>query len=134
MAAPPERAERRVLVCDDASLERAIFARYARREGWCVCAEAEDAGAALAALEDSRPDLIVLDGRLPPAGGLSLLPALLARCPGVPVLFVAALEEVATSREALRLGAAGVLRRPLLPSAVAEQLRRVARTSPPERE
>jgi DNA-binding NarL/FixJ family response regulator len=125
MAVP---ARRSVLVLDDAPLARAVFARYAEREGWTVAAEASDAGSALDALRSALPDLVVLDGRLPPAGGLAVLPALLAERPGTPVLLIAALEEAALAREALRLGASGILLRPLLGSQVAEQLRRVART------
>jgi len=134
-AEPSEpRPPRRVLLLDDAPLERRIVARSVQREGWVVVGEAGDAESALAALRTSQPDLIVLDGRLPPAGGLALLPALLAERPAVPVLIVVAFEEVALLREALRLGAAGGLQRPLLPSQIAEQLRLVARTPPPERE
>ena len=137
MAAPAEpgaASELRVLVLDDAPLERAIFARYAVREGWTIAGEAEHADEALAALARAHPDLVVLDGRLPPAGGLALLPKLLAERPGLPVLIVAAFEEAALLRDALRLGAVGGLQRPLLPSQVAEQLARVARTLPARRE
>jgi DNA-binding NarL/FixJ family response regulator len=128
------RPPRRVLVLDDAPLERAIFARYAAREGWLVTGEAVDAESALVALRASRPDLVVLDGRLPPTGALALLPSLLAESPGLPVLVVVAFEEAALLRQALRLGAAGGLQRPLLPTQVAEQLRRLARTLPAGRE
>jgi two-component system chemotaxis response regulator CheB len=121
-------------VADDAPLERAIFARYAAREGWVVCAEAVDGDAALAALGTAQPDLVILDGRLPPAGALALLPRLLAARPGIAVLVVAAFEEAALLREALKLGAAGGLQRPLLPAQVGEQLRRLARTLPARRE
>jgi DNA-binding NarL/FixJ family response regulator len=134
-AEPSERRpERRILVLDDAPLERAIFARYAAREGWLVAGEAAETESALAALRASRPDVVVLDGRLPPAGGLALLPSLLAERPGLPVLIVVAFEEAALLRQALRLGAAGGLQRPLLPTQVAEQLRRLARTLPAGRE
>lgn len=129
-----EALERRVLLCDDATLQRTLFARFAKPEGWTVAGEAADAEGALSALRSLRVDLVVVDGRLPPSGALAVLPGLLAERPDVPILIVVAFEESSLLREALALGAAGALLRPLLPSQVAEQLRRVARTLPVRRE
>jgi len=129
-----ESETRRVLVLDDGPVERAAFARFARSAGWVVAGEAADAAGALEALAESNAELVVLDGRLPPDGALALLPRLLEARPGLPVLIVVALDEAPLLREAVKLGAAGGLQRPLLPAQVVEQLGRVARTPPARRE
>ena len=124
----------RVLVVNDAPLERAIFRRYALRAGCTIAGEAPDADAALTALDETAADLVVLDGRIPPSGCLEALVRLRELRPGLPVLVIVALEEVELLRAALREGAAGALARPLLPSQIFEQLRLVARRAAGENE
>ena len=124
----------RILVLDDASLEREILARFAARAGHAVVAEATDLAEAFARLEEALPDVAVVDGRLPPEGGPAAIAALRARLPHTPLLVIAALEETALVRAAFTAGANGILQRPLLPSQVGDVLARVARTQPPESE
>jgi DNA-binding NarL/FixJ family response regulator len=127
-------ADRRIVLLDDAPVECALFERFARRNGWVVATTESDAASGLAAVTACRPSVIVVDGRLPPAGALQVLPALFAAAPAALVLVIVAFEEAALAREALRLGAAGYMQRPLLPGAVADQLALVARTLAARRE
>jgi DNA-binding NtrC family response regulator len=126
--------DRRIVLLDDAPVECALFARFARRGGWIVERTAPDAVSGREAVAACRPSLIVVDGRLPPEGALPALPGLLAVVPGTLAFVIVAFEEEALAREALRRGAAGYFRRPLLPGAVAGQLALVARTLAARRE
>ncbi len=120
----------RVLIADDAAVERAILRRLVLAAGHEVAGEARDATQLLELALRLLPDLVVLDGRLPPSGGLSALAALraLASSPP-PVVVIAALGERAFLQTALRSGAQGGVMRPLAAAEFTETLARLARTS-----
>lgn len=91
-----------------------------------VVARARDAAAALDAVDRHRPDVVVLDLKMPGGGGLAVLQALAGRAlaPRV-VLLTAALDEDELI-EAVRLGARGVVLKEMAPQLVVEAVRRVA--------
>jgi DNA-binding response OmpR family regulator len=64
-----------LLVIDDDPTVRELLDAYARTAGWRVTA-ARDARAALAALHDASPDVVVLDLMLPDANGWQVLHAI----------------------------------------------------------
>ena len=64
-------------------------------------------------LNQSSFDLMVSDIRLPGLDGLELLKRVIAECPGVPVILVTANATLETAIQALRLGAADYLIKPI---------------------
>jgi len=119
----------RILLADDAAVARAIFERIARAEGHEVVGAALDRDALLEQSVRLLPDVVVLDSRFPPVGGLSALTAL-RELPAPPLVIVsAALGEAEFLQAALRSGASGGLFRPLRAAQVIETLRRLARTA-----
>jgi two-component system, sensor histidine kinase len=67
-----------VLVADGDNVSRTLIARMLERKGWSV-RRVGDGGAALGMLEHERPDVIVLDLRLPGVDGLETVRRLRAR-------------------------------------------------------
>jgi DNA-binding NarL/FixJ family response regulator len=65
----------RVIVADDSAVIRAGVARILEDGGLSVVAEAATADEALESVEEHRPDLAVLDIRMPPSGNAGLLAA-----------------------------------------------------------
>jgi two-component system, chemotaxis family, chemotaxis protein CheY len=119
----------RILIADDAPVERAILRRLVVREGHEVAGEACDSDELLELASGHLPDLVVLDGRFPPVGGLHAL-ALLRALPSPPaVIVIAALGERAFLETAVRSGAQGGVLRPLSAADFAETLRHLARTT-----
>jgi DNA-binding NtrC family response regulator len=95
---------RTVLIVDDDpaaryGLRRALEHKYR-------IAEAESAAAARQAMDQERPDVVLLDLVMPGEDGLSLLRSLRAAGREQPVLVVSALDTAKHAIEALRLGAA----------------------------
>jgi DNA-binding NarL/FixJ family response regulator len=91
-----------------------------------VVARCRDAAAALAAVDRHRPDVLVLDLKMPGGGGLAVLRALAGReAPPRVVLLTAALDEDELI-DAVRLGARGVVLKEMAPQLVVEAVRRVA--------
>jgi len=101
---PLDLSGRRVLVVDDIATNRLVAAAYLRRLAATV-AEAESGDAALAAIRESCPDLVLLDMNMPGLSGLETL-AQIRTLPGrhLPVL---AMTADASSHDRARYLAAG---------------------------
>ncbi|MER6280934.1 MULTISPECIES: response regulator transcription factor [unclassified Streptomyces] len=97
----------RLLVADDNPVVRAgLTALLSGREDTTVVAEATDGREAYEAALRCRPDVILLDVRMPGVDGISALPHLVRLAP---VMMLTYSHEAETVREALRLGAGGYL-------------------------
>src|SRR5712691_100752 len=78
---------------------------------------------ALEALERSRFDVVFLDLWLKSESGLTVLPEILRRQPGIGVIVITAFASYETAVEAMKAGAADYLPKPFTP----DQIRNVAR-------
>ncbi|MFI0167779.1 response regulator [Streptomyces sp. NPDC017095] len=106
---PPAPADPplRLLVADDNPVVRAgLTALLTACPGTTVVAEAGDGREAYEAALRHRPDVILLDVRMPGVDGISALPHLVRLAP---VMMLTYSHETETVREALRLGAGGYL-------------------------
>ncbi|MGW3110104.1 response regulator [Streptomyces sp. NPDC001091] len=103
----PPTAPLRLVVADDNPVVRAgLTALLSGREDTTVVAEAADGREAYEAALRHRPDVILLDVRMPGVDGISALPHLVRLAP---VMMLTYSHEAETVREALRLGAGGYL-------------------------
>ncbi|PWI43865.1 response regulator transcription factor [Streptomyces sp. ICBB 8177] len=97
----------RVVVADAAAVVRAgLAALLGQAEGVEVVAEAADGAAAREAVTSHRPDLVLLDPRLPGAEGPAALPELAVLAPVLALSFSAGRAAV---EEAIQRGAGGYL-------------------------
>ena len=103
------RAERaiRVLVADDHPLTR-LGIRHALGDGFEVCAEADDAEAAVEAALREQPDICLLDVGMP-GNGISAAARIAALLPRAAVVMISAARDDDTLLAALRAGAVGYL-------------------------
>jgi DNA-binding NarL/FixJ family response regulator len=101
----------RVLVADDQALVRGGFRMILDAQPDIeVCAEAGDGREALSAAEESKPDVVLMDIRMPEVDGIEATRSLLARpgrAPRVLMLTTFDLDEYVY--EALRAGASGFM-------------------------
>ncbi|MDT0434420.1 MULTISPECIES: response regulator transcription factor [Streptomyces] len=104
---PPPAAPLRVVVADDNPVVRAgLTALLSGRPDIEVVAEAVDGREAYEAARRLRPDVVLLDVRMPGVDGISALPYLVRIAPVVMLTYSSESEIV---REALRRGAGGYL-------------------------
>ncbi|MCX4698194.1 response regulator transcription factor [Streptomyces sp. NBC_01373] len=97
----------RVLVADDNPVIRAgLTSLLSAHEDITVVAQATDGREAYEAARDHRPDVVLLDVRMPGMDGIAALPYLVKIAP---VLMLTCSAEPETVREALRRGAGGYL-------------------------
>ncbi|MGW3316181.1 response regulator [Streptomyces fungicidicus] len=103
----PPPAPLRVVVADDNPVVRAgLTALLTGREDITVVAEAADGREAYEATRTHRPDVVLLDVRMPGVDGISALPHLVGIAPVVMLTYSGESEIV---QEALRRGAGGYL-------------------------
>jgi DNA-binding NarL/FixJ family response regulator len=104
-------AATRVVLADDASLFRAALAELLESNGCVIVAQAGDADELVEAVEEHRPDIAVVDIRMPPAHHLEGLRAavlLRQRHPGLGVLLLSQHLEVTHLDELVGQVARGV--------------------------
>lgn len=105
---------RRVLVVDDDRVLRGLV-RATLPEEWFEIAEAENGRDALASAVERRPDLVVLDWRMPEGSGAEVLARLKADDPTIPVVVLTAEKQPSEREAARRLGADEFLTKPFSP-------------------
>ncbi len=102
----------RVLVVDDERLIRWSLEQTLEKAGYDV--ETADSGqAAIAAVAEEVPDLLLLDLKLPDVDGIQVLRRVKETCPDAQVLIMTAYADVSTAVEAMRLGAYDYLAKPI---------------------
>jgi DNA-binding response OmpR family regulator len=114
-----------ILVVDDEKTIREVVRRYLEREGFSV-REAEDGYAALDAVEEQAPDLIVLDLMLPGIDGLTITRHLQSKH-RIPILMLTAKGEVSDRVRGLDLGADDYMIKPFSPQELVSRVRAVLR-------
>jgi DNA-binding response OmpR family regulator len=121
------QASKRILVVDDESTIREVVRRYLEREGFSV-QEAADGYAALDAVQDAPPDLIVLDLMLPGIDGLTITQNLRQRHT-IPIIMLTAKGEVSDRIRGLEVGADDYLAKPFSPQELVARVHAVLRRS-----
>ncbi|MGI5128586.1 response regulator [Pseudonocardia sp. CA-107938] len=117
----------RVLVVDDDFMVARVHSGYVSRIDGCeVVGVAHTGAAALAAVRELRPDLVLLDVYLPDMSGLDVLRALRSGAPDDPsVLMITAADDAPTVAGALHGGAAHYLVKPFDSQALAGHIARI---------
>ncbi|MCO4770312.1 MAG: sigma-54-dependent Fis family transcriptional regulator [Deltaproteobacteria bacterium] len=101
-----------MLVVDDEPNIRTTFSRALDLEGFAV-RTAEDAGTALEAVDEFKPDLVLLDLRLPDQDGLWVLEQLATLDEAPPVIMMSGHGTLESAIKATRLGALDFLEKPV---------------------
>jgi two-component system response regulator MprA len=119
-----------VLVADDDGPIRRMLERTLAGEGFSVTTVG-DGGAALAAVERSVPDVIVLDVAMPGLDGLAVCRRLRAKGIAVPVLLLTARDAVAERVSGLEAGADDYLVKPFASEELVARLQALLRRNRP---
>ncbi|MGH9093409.1 MAG: response regulator [Acidimicrobiales bacterium] len=99
-----------VVIVDDHALLREGTRQILERAGdLAVAGEAGDGDEALAVVAATRPDVVLLDVRLPPTNGVEVARRVAGASPGSRVLMLSALDDADYVQAALAAGAAGYL-------------------------
>ncbi len=121
----------RVLIADDEAVLRSALADLVASDyDFEVVGTAKDADEAISLAEETRPDVALVDVRMPAGGGLRVAEELRQRLPGTRVLAHTAVDDRATVVRMLQGGAVGYLVKGTQPSEILGAIRRAARGFP----
>lgn len=126
----------RILVADDEPIEREALRVLVQRHvpGVEVVGEAGSGRQAVELAEALRPDVILMDIEMPGLSGLEALREIRERNPGIRCLIVSAYDYFHFAQEALRLGAADYLLKPVKRDQMVEVLTRLREAIGQERQ
>lgn len=118
----------KLLVVDDEHLERQAiqFLVHTRCPEIKVVGEADNGETAVQAAVQQRPDMVVMDIRMPGMNGLEAMAVICRRLPDVKVIILTAFDEFDYAREAVKLGAVEYLLKPVRPDELVRVLNKVA--------
>lgn len=122
-----EAADLRVLVVDDQELVRAGFRLILQRAGMDVVGEAGDGVEAVVAAKALRPDVALMDIRMPRLDGIEATRQIAVAAPGVKVLALTTFDLDEYVYAAVRAGASGFLLKDVSPDDLVHAVHVVAR-------
>ncbi len=104
----------RILIADDHEGARTAIAEIIDSSGedWRVCAQAADGLTAVSLALEGRPDLVILDVRMPHLDGVQAAHQIRARIPKIPVIFYTLLATPRLEAAALAAGFEAVVAKP----------------------
>jgi DNA-binding NarL/FixJ family response regulator len=115
-----------VVLADDHTLMRVAFRAIFEAHGIAVVGEAADGDEVVAVALHQRPDVVLMDVRMPRRDGLAATGELLARSPGTRVVVLTTFDDDEYLDAALRAGACGFLLKNTSPEELVLAVRRVA--------
>ena len=110
-ATAPQDRRRRVLIAEDEAIIRLDLKEMLEEEGFEVVGEASDGDAALRIAEEQRPDLIIMDIKMPGMDGLTAAEKVNEQNLGA-VLILSAFSQKDLVKRAAEAGAMGYLVKP----------------------
>ncbi len=109
-----------ILIIDDNDIFRQSLVMYCKDLGW-IPAEASDGQAGLERFHETRPDVVLVDLRLPLLDGLEVLKRIKAESPDTPVIAISGAGSLDDSVVALRYGAMDFILKPIGDYAILEK-------------
>jgi two-component system, NarL family, response regulator len=117
-----------VLIADDHPVVRAgLAAVIAQEPDLEIVGEADNGERAVALFREHRPDVVLMDLRMPQVGGVEAIERIMTEFPGARILALTTYDGDADIRRALRAGARGYLLKDMLLSDVITAIRTVLR-------
>lgn len=127
----PRTTHVRVLIVDDDPLVRsALRMVLGAADGILLVGEVADGSAVMAAIDETRPDVILMDIRMPRVDGLTATEQVRRRKPAPEIVILTTFDADEHVLRALRAGAGGFLLKDTVPAEIVDAVRRVAAGDP----
>lgn len=116
----------KVLLADDHSIVRAGLRRIVEESGDMeVIAEAADGMEAIGLIQETSPDVAVIDISMPGLDGLEVVSRLRSHCPDLPILILTMHEEAQYVVRAIQAGAMGYMTKQSAPEQLLKAIRKI---------
>ncbi|QOY54166.1 response regulator [Candidatus Sulfurimonas marisnigri] len=114
-----------VMIVDDSSIIRKIFAKNLTDMGFTVSGVAKDGREAISMYEKLKPDLVTMDITMPILNGIESLKAIKAKFKDVKVIMITSHGEEKLVMEALLNGAKGYVLKPITPEKIQQAIYKI---------
>ena len=118
-----------VLVVDDLAFIKIVLRDIIEKSGFRVVGEASNGEQAIAAYQDKRPDVVLMDITMPGMDGLTALSKIREIDPAAKVIICSALGQQRLITQAIQLGAKDFIVKPFQPQRVVSALKKALNIS-----
>jgi DNA-binding NarL/FixJ family response regulator len=118
----------RILIADDDEIIREALTEFLSAKGFDVVGEAADGAEAIDAAIALRPDVVLVDIRMPRVNGIEAIQRIAAEVPTARMLALSAYDDPALSSSAIAAGALDYVTKGTPPNELCERIRIVAAT------
>jgi len=115
----------KILLIEDSAFERKAIINMLKKAGYSDFVEAEDGEKGLQAYKSEKPDLVLLDLRLPGMDGLETFKELKKADAGVKVIVVTIVTRQESVDEATKLGAKAYIMKPVTEQKLVPEVKKV---------
>lgn len=118
----------KVMIVDDALFMRKMLSDILKKEGFEICAEAENGKDALDKYQQLKPDVVTMDIVMPKVNdidGIGAVKEIIKNDPGAKIIMVSAMGQHSLVVEAIQAGAKDFITKPFQPSRVLEAINRL---------
>jgi two-component system response regulator (stage 0 sporulation protein F) len=95
---------------DDPSILHSLY-KFFSREGYRILL-AQNANEAISIIKERRPDLLILDVKMPGKSAIELIEEIMSEGFNIPIIIMTAYSNIFTSSEAKAIGAKGYFQKP----------------------
>lgn len=118
----------KVMIVDDALFMRKMLSDILKKEGFEVCAEAENGKDAIDKYQQLKPDVVTMDIVMPKVNeidGIGAVKEIVKTDPKAKIIMVSAMGQHSLVVEAIQAGAKDFVTKPFQPSRVVEAINRI---------
>lgn len=118
----------KVMIVDDALFMRKMLSDILKKEGFEICAEAENGKDAADKYQQLKPDVVTMDIVMPKVNdidGIGAVKEIIKNDPGAKIIMVSAMGQHSLVVEAIQAGAKDFITKPFQPSRVLEAINRI---------
>jgi len=118
----------KVMIVDDALFMRKMLSDILKKQGFEICAEAENGKDAVDKYQQLKPDVVTMDIVMPKVNdidGIGAVKEIIKNDPGAKIIMVSAMGQHSLVVEAIQAGAKDFITKPFQPSRVLEAINRI---------
>ncbi len=115
----------RILLVDDASFMKLVEKEILEKNGHTIIAEAANGQEAIERYDEHKPDVVIMDIKMPEVNGIEALLKIKENDPEARVIMVSALGEPRFIKKAIELGAADFVVKPFKRERIVEAIEKV---------
>ncbi len=116
---------KKIIIADDSEFMRKTLKDLLEENGCSVIAEAADGVELINILKTKKPEIIILDVKMPVMDGIEALKLIKVDYPDIKIIMCSAVDDVDAKNQAFHLGAVGYVVKPFIPETIIGWVNRI---------